>query len=77
LGILATFSAQLGQFEDAIKYRKEIIALDPWNGQNYLELGKVYKSLGRFQEMELMRQKIVSFAPNTPEGISANSDLIQ
>jgi hypothetical protein len=77
LGILATFSAQLGQFEDAIKYRKEIIALDPWNGQNYLELGKIYKSLGRFQEMELMRQKIVSFAPNTPEGISANSDLIQ
>jgi len=77
LGILATFSTQLGQFENAVKYRKEIITLDPWNGKNYLELGKIYKTLGRFQEMELMRQKIVSFAPNTPEASSANSDLIQ
>lgn len=76
LGILATFSAQMNQLENAIKYRKEIINLDPWNGKNYLELGRIYKALGRIQEMELMRQKIVSFAPSTPEAISANSDLI-
>jgi O-antigen ligase len=76
LGILATFSAQLSQFDNAIKYRKEIITLDPWNGKNYLELGRIYKSLGRFEEMESMRQKIDSFAPNTPEAKSANSDLI-
>jgi len=76
LGLLATFSMQLSKFDDAIKYRKEIVELDPWDGKNYLELGRLYKSVGKLSEMNLVREKIISFAPDTPEAATAKSELI-
>jgi hypothetical protein len=76
LGILADFSLKLNQINDAIKYRKEIYLLDPWNAKNLLELGRLYKATGQLTEMSDVLQKILAFAPNTPEATSAKIDLI-
>jgi O-antigen ligase len=56
---------------NSVKIREEIAKYDPWNAQNYLELGKLYKFSGDSERARLMKDKILSFAPNTNEAKNA------
>jgi hypothetical protein len=50
--------------------------LDPHNAKNYYQLGLNYKSLGDYVNMEKMKNKVLSFAKDTPEGAAALKDLV-
>jgi O-antigen ligase len=76
LFLLATYYTQLNKLDLAIEKRIAISNLDPWDAANYLQLGKLYKSIGDLEKMNQVRNKILSFAPDTPEGQAAKLDLI-
>jgi O-antigen ligase len=76
LNLLSLASFQLKDINKAIDYRKEITKLDPWNAENYLQLGRYYKSNGDSANMIEMLNKIMSFAPNTDQAKIARSELI-
>ena len=75
LSSLAQFNQQLGNLEKVNKYRLQIATYDEFNAANYLQLGRNYKALGNVTEMNKMRTKILSFAPNTEEAKQAISEL--
>ncbi len=77
LALLATYYAQLSRLDLAIEKRVAISKLDPWNAANYLELGRLYKATGDFGKMTEVKIKILSFAPETPEGKTAIIELTQ
>jgi hypothetical protein len=64
-------------FDQAITLRKQIIKYDPWNALNYLDLGRNYKSIGDWANMESMRLKVISFAPQTSEAKLASIELVK
>jgi tetratricopeptide (TPR) repeat protein len=64
-------------FDQAVELRKQIAIYDPWDATNYLNLGRNYKAKGDWTNMEAMRSKIISFAPQTNEANLANSELIK
>lgn len=61
--------------EDAIYWREKVAKSDPWNAENYLELLRLYKSLGDIQNEQKMYDTIVSFAPSSNEAKSALEEL--
>jgi tetratricopeptide (TPR) repeat protein len=73
---LADFNQQMNKLNEANSFRLQIAKYDPWNAANYLQLGRNYKALGDLTNMNAMREKINSFAPNTQEASQANSELI-
>jgi O-antigen ligase len=75
LNLLASFNQQLGKYEEAINYRKQIAKLDPWNAENYLVMGRYYKELGDKANMQITLDKILSFASNDPIAATAKSEL--
>jgi O-antigen ligase len=75
LTLLASFNQQLGKYQEAINYRKQIAKLDPWNAENYLVLGRYYKQLGDKTNMQITLDKILSFASNDPIAATAKSEL--
>jgi len=75
LTLLAIGNEQIRNFESGIAYRKKIAELDPWNAQNYLALGVVYKYIGDFSNMDIMLGKILSFAKNDPIAKTALDEL--
>lgn len=75
LNLLASFNQQLGKYEEAINYRKQIAKLDPWNAENYLVLGRYYKQLGDKTNTQITLDKILSFASNDPIAATAKSEL--
>lgn len=75
LNLLATYYYQLGQIDLAIKKREAIQQLDPWNAKNLLMLGSMYKLSGS-DKMEEVREKILAFAAETPEGKQAVVELV-
>ena len=76
LNLLSLASLQLNDINKAIEYRKEIAKLDPWNADNYLQLGRYYKSNGDSANMVKTLNKIMSFAPNTDQAKLARTELI-
>jgi tetratricopeptide (TPR) repeat protein len=72
---LSNLSAQLEDPTSAIKYRKIIAELDPWNAKNYLVLGQLYKVQDDSINCKLMLDKILSFAPNLPIAEQAKIEL--
>ena len=58
-----------------INYRTQIISLDPWNAENYLELGRLYLQNKDYVSMEQMKEKISSFAADTDIGKQAQAEL--
>lgn len=77
LNLLATYYSQLNRLDLAIEKRIALTKLDPWNAANYLELGRLYKTTGDFGKMTEVRIKILSFAPDTPEGKTTVIELTQ
>lgn len=64
-------------FDQAVELRKQIAIYDPWDATNYLNLGRNFKAKSDWTNMEAMRSKIMSFAPETNEAKLANSELIK
>ena len=75
--LLAVGNEQLRNFEEGIMYRKEIAKYDPWNAQNYLALGVVYKYIQDYDAMQAMLDKILSFAANDPIAVTAKNELVK
>jgi O-antigen ligase len=71
LDAVALLSRELKDPTAEIQARKSIEKLDPWNGKNYLQLMILYKASGDITKAQLMRDKILSFAPDTNEAKSA------
>lgn len=61
---LAIISEQDGNKLAAIKYRKAMEPLDPWNLDNYLRLGYLYRDTGDQLNMKKMLEKIIAIAPD-------------
>jgi len=51
------------------------VLLDPWNAENYLALGKIYKNQGDLTKSNAMLAKILSFASINPIGSQAKEEL--
>jgi len=73
---IAELSENMGDYEYSIVKRNEIAQLDPWNAKNYLELGRNYKLVSEFVEMEKCKKIILEFASNTPEASIAMTELV-
>ena len=73
---LSALNENIGDYRNAILKRNEITKLDPWNAKNYLELGRNYKLIGEFIEMERCKKIILEFASNTPEASIALTELV-
>lgn len=76
LSALAFYSGRLGNYSEAIKYRLEMANYDPFNADNYLELGRIYKKLGQLSEMYSMRDKIRQFAKGSQTYDKSEKELI-
>jgi tetratricopeptide (TPR) repeat protein len=77
LVLLTTAYEQIGNYQEAIKYRKEIARFDPWNAQNYLGLAQLYKVTSDPKNMSLMVDKILSFASSDPIAEVAKKEFTQ
>jgi len=75
LVLLSIANERLGNLPKAIEFRKAITKLDPWNAENYLALGRYYKSQGNSTESKLILDKILSFAANHPIAEQATKEL--
>ena len=62
--------------DQEINYRTQMLSLDPWNADNYLELGRLYLQNKDYANMKQMKEKILSFAGNTDIGKRAQTELI-
>jgi hypothetical protein len=80
LDVLKVYASILefkGGFNQAIKLRQQVIQYDPWDASNYLNLGRNYKSIEDWANMESMRLKVSSFAPQSNEAMLASTELIK
>jgi O-antigen ligase len=77
LNYLADYNQQLNRLEVSNKYRLIVAEQDPWNTRNYLQLGRNYKALGNFTEMNKILTKINSFDQISDESKAARSELVQ
>ena len=55
--------------------RNKISKTDPWNADNYLKLLLLYKQSGDLVNANAMKNKILSFAPNTEMAKAASEAL--
>ena len=74
--LLAVGNEQIGELSKAISYRKQIEKYDPWNAENLLALGLIYKKLNDSQNMDLTLVKILKFASSDPIATKAKEQLI-
>jgi len=77
LNIQANIAERLPDFEKAINFRESLAKYDPWNAINYLNLGRDYRAIGDYENMNRMRDKILSFASNTDAAKTAIIELVQ
>jgi tetratricopeptide (TPR) repeat protein len=71
-----TYFEELKQnIPNAISLRNEISDIDPWNADNYLRLLVLYKNSGDLVNANAMKNKILSFAPNTDIAKTASETL--
>ena len=76
LDLLAAYYYEIGKTNLAIEQRVRIISLDPWGANNYYLLGLLYLDSGDLENMEKMREKVLSFAANTEIGNRAKTELV-
>jgi O-antigen ligase len=72
---LAIMYGSLNEPQNIIYWREKLAKLDPWNGENYLQLLRLYKFSGDSESAQRMYSIIVSFAPNSIEAKSALEEL--
>jgi len=73
---LANYYEKQQDTKNAILFRNMISKYDQWNASNYLILGNLYKQTGDLKSMQLIRDKILSFARSTDIGKIAIAELI-
>lgn len=59
------FELNRNDIPEVISLREQIIKIDPWNAENYLQLLILYKNSGDLFKANAMKDKILSFAPET------------
>jgi tetratricopeptide (TPR) repeat protein len=77
LNVLAKIYEQTNRIPEAVIYREKISQFDPWNAENYLSLGKLYKIQGNSLKTKAMLDKILSFAVGKEVAEQAKIDLVQ
>lgn len=77
LNVLVRTYEQTNRIPEAIIYREKISQIDPWNADNYLSLGKLYKAQGNSLKSKAMLDKILSFATGKEVAEQAKIDLVQ
>jgi hypothetical protein len=75
--VLVKTYEQTNRIPEAIIYREKISQIDPWNADNYLSLGKLYKAQGNSIKTKAMLDKILSFAADKEIAEQAKIDLVQ
>ncbi len=65
----------LGQPDDAISYREELLILDPWNTSNMLQLMKNYIALGEKAKASAIATKIKEIYPGSAADVEASTLL--
>jgi O-antigen ligase len=75
LRALAIMNEQNKQYSEAIKFRRMIEKIDPWNSDNYLGLGLNYKAILDYESMSLMLDKILMISPQHPIAAFARDQL--
>jgi O-antigen ligase len=75
--VLVRTYEQTNRIAEAINYREKISEIDPWNADNYLSLGKLYKAQGNSIRTKAMLDKILSFAAGKEVAEQAKIDLVQ
>lgn len=72
---LASFEESKQNIQNAISIRNKVSNTDPWNADNYLKLLLLYKQSGDLVSANAMKNKILSFAPNTEISKAASEAL--
>jgi len=62
---LVYFELNRNDIPKVISLREQIIKIDPWNAENYLQLLILYKNSGDLYKANAIKDKILSFAPET------------
>ena len=71
----AFYHETTGDIARAIKLRKELLTLDPWNAKNYLSLGLLFESAGKTHDAQESYSRIIQFAPNSELAKKAQEKL--
>ena len=59
----AVMNANLKNFKDVILDRKNMLKTDPWNAENAFQLALMYRNVGDFDQMQALKEFIISFVP--------------
>lgn len=68
LNILAIYNEEINNLNDAIRFRNRIEILDPYNAENLLNLGLIYKKKGELENMILVKEKIIKMVGHSKFG---------
>ncbi len=73
----ATFYARFGQYDKALEHFQTAIKLSPNRQSNYLDLGMMYISMGRYTDAEAVIKQAYDLEPaNTDAGVAYATALI-
>jgi O-antigen ligase len=72
LKLLERVAMSSKDLKSAAELRESIALLDPWNAKNYFELGLIYKELGEIQQMNRVKNIVISIGTSR-----SYSDLAQ
>ena len=73
----ATFYARFGQYDKALEHFQTAIKLSPNRQSNYLDLGMMYISMGRYPDAEAVIKQAYNLEPaNTDAGVAYATALI-
>lgn len=72
---LVYFEELRGNISGVIVLREKISKADPWNAENYFQLLTLYKNAGDLLKAGEMKEKILSFAPNSELAKTASEML--
>jgi O-antigen ligase len=61
--------------KSAAELRESIALLDPWNAKNYFELGLIYKELGEIQQMNRVKNILISIGTSRSYADRAKLEL--
>ena len=75
LNYFAEVEEQSTNYDKAIEFRSEIKRMDPWNFNNLLLLGKLYKTVGDIGKMETIKEIILEYTKGTDLAKIASSEL--
>ena len=76
LNTRAALSEFIQDYKKAIELRLIIDKYDPWNAKNYLQLGVDYKYVGDYNSMNVQKNRILKFAPDSEEAKTAKTVLV-